>query len=234
MQAALQTGELDAFLFPLHELPTAQPEGLAITAVSQRADPAAWLILPAQYTVDNQLFKLKNGARVGASSALERAQMLHFRPDAIVENTGPDLEANLEMMRAGGLDALLANAAQLQSLPLDDFFMVKFNPVEFVPAPGQGVWAYCCCAGDLETRRALRLLHHPAVSAATNIERKVLKMLGGQQDLALGTFCEIDAAGHYHAHAVMAPGEGQPLRRTRLSQNTHLSLVENIVKALTD
>ncbi len=234
MEAALQTGELDATIEQLSDLLTSQPDGLVIASVSQRWDPAVWLIFPLAHIADNQLFKLKNGASLGVSSDLQKAQLLHFRPDVFFEKMENDLDKELEKLRSGNMDALVANADnfQLQTLNIEEFHIVKFNPIEFVPAPGQGVFAFRCCENDHETRRLLRLLHHPAVSAVTNIERSVLKIWGGRPDLPLGVYCEKDGFGNFHAYAVLADAWDQPLRRVRISQNTHLSLAENLVKSL--
>ncbi|MCB0519011.1 MAG: hypothetical protein H6577_00960 [Lewinellaceae bacterium] len=231
---ALRTGAADMAIQLLKYLPTTQPEGLVIAALSQRSDPSEWLIVPLASIADQQLFKLKQEPKVGVFSTLQKAQMSHFRPDAVFFDVKQDMKGAIEQLRRGDFDALIAGAMYLNHLDddLSYFHIVKFNPIEFLPTPGEGVFAYQCCADDFEIRRLVRLMHHPEVSAVTNIERKLLKMLGDKKDLPLGVFCEQDQFGHFHIHAAIADALGRNLRKARISQNTHLLLAENLVEAL--
>ncbi len=221
-------------LQPLAELPTIQPTGLVIAGVSERENPAEALLIHPN-AVDNQLFKLKTTAKVGASCARQRAQLHGYRPDLNIIDAKGSLSSQLELLQGGGLDAMLFPLNELPRLPLDfqHFTVVPLNVKEFVPAPGQGVFAYQCCLEDMETRRLVKhYLHQSGVSAVTNVERKVLKLLGGQSDLPLGVYCEQDASGNYHVWAAFADAWDLPVKRVRFSQTTYLGFAERVVAGL--
>jgi hydroxymethylbilane synthase len=232
--ATLLRGDVDMAVHPLKYLPTTQPEGLAIAGVGHRANPAEVLLIRPG-AVDSQLFKMKPGAVVGTSSARQKAQLNSYRPGLQFVDIRGELPTQLEKLRKGDFDALLATAVDLSRLQLDvdGLTLVNLNVKEFVPAPGQGVLAYRCCTGDLETRAIInQFLHEPDVAAVTNVERRVLKILGGAPHLALGAYCERDANGNYHIWAALADAWDLPVRRTRLSQSTHLGLAERVVAGL--
>jgi hydroxymethylbilane synthase len=142
----------------------------------------------------------------------------------------------IEKLRRGDVDALFLAAAGVTRLQLDlsDLFVHPLMPREFIPAPAQGVLAYQTLAADVPLRRLLQGLHHSEVSACTNIERKVLKLLGGGCHLPLGVYCERDTRGFYHAHAAFAHTPDAPLSRVRYSSATTFGMAEAIVAQLNE
>lgn len=234
LEESLLNGEVDMAVHSMKDLPTEQPAGLVLAAVSYRENPADWLILRKEAAQKGKLLNLSDNAVVGTSSARRKAQMLTLRPDVELKDIRGNVPTRLDKLRNGDFDAILLAAAGLQRLeiPLDDFTVVPFNPTEFVPAPAQGVLAFQCREEDKETRRVLAKLHHPDVAACTNVERKVLQLIGGGCHAPLGVFCKCDNAGNYHAWAAYAKAWDQPIRRAQLSQATHFRLAEKLVELL--
>jgi porphobilinogen deaminase len=147
--------------------------------------------------------QLKPGARVRAPHPVLQAQIQEFRPD--LQFSGDEIPG---------------------ALPL------ALNPREFCPPPGYGAIAIQACSGDLATRRALRSIHQPAISAMTNVERKLLRLFGGDPQSLLGAWCERDAMGHCHLWAAWAEKPGSPVRRARLSSSTTFELAEQTFAAI--
>ena len=234
IESALLNAEVDMAVHSMKDLPTEQPEGLVLAAVSYREDPADWLVIRSGLEAGGQLLRLPEGAVVGTSSARRKAQMLALRPDVQLKDIRGNVPTRLEKLRREDFDAILLAAAGLRRLaiPLDDFVVVPLNPLEFVPAPAQGVLAFQCREEDKETRRILAGLHHPGVAVCTNVERKVLQLVGGGCHAPLGVYCKRDSAGNYHAWAAYAKAWDQPLRRAQLSQATHFRLAEQLVEQL--
>ena len=147
-----------------------------------------------------------------------------------------DLRGNvptrLEKLRNSDFDAIFLAAAGIGRLGLDvsDLRVVELNPREFVPAPAQGVLAWQTLRDDIPTRTILQKIHHPDISARTNVERRVLQLLDGGCQLPLGVHCELDAAGNYHAFAACFL-DGQ-MRRARLSSSTRAGMAEKLVADL--
>lgn len=234
IEDALLRGDVDMAVHSMKDMPTTQPEGLVLAAVSYREDPADWLIMRKEVSEEGRLFGLRENAVVGTSSSRRKAQMLDFRSDIQLQDIRGNVPTRLEKLRRGDFDAILLAGAGLTRLEMDlsGFEVVKFNPKEFIPAPAQGVLTFQCCAEDKATRRLLQELNHPDVSAITNVERKVLKLMGGGCHMPLGVYCERDQMGNYHVWGAMAETWDQPVRRMRLSQSTHLNLAERMVEGL--
>lgn len=233
LEEALLIGAIDMAVHSMKDLPTTSPEGLVTTAVSYRENPVDILLINKNSVSNKTVFKLKEKAVVGTSSARRKAQLLDFRPDLQIKDIRGNVPTRIQKLKDGHFDAIVLAAAGIERLQLDlsGFETIYFNPKEFVPAPAQGVLAYQCCADDLELRRILKKIHHPDVSAVTNIERKVLQLLDGGCQLPLGVYCEKDTNGYYHVWAAI--GTNDTLKRTRLSSTTTYQLAEKIVAQLT-
>ena len=233
IEDAMLRGEVDLAVHSMKDLPTNQPEGLAITAVSYRDNPADLLIIRPEAVLPGQIFKLKPGAAVGTSAARRKAQMRHFRPDVELKDLRGNVPTRLEKLRKGEYDAIFLAAAGVGRLGLDlsGLEIIELNPREFVPAPAQGVLAWQTHRDDLPTRRILKQLHHPEISAVTNVERRVLQLMDGGCQLPLGVHATRDAAGNFHVFAACEiDGE---MRRAQLSQSTSFGMAEKVVAQMT-
>jgi hydroxymethylbilane synthase len=233
IEDALLRGDIDLAVHSMKDLPTEQPEGLVITAVSYRENPADWLVVRKEAVDRNQLLALKQGAIVGTSAARRKAQMKDLRPDVHLKDIRGNVPTRLEKLKGGDFDAIFLAAAGVSriQLSLDEFELIQLHPSEFVPAPAQGVLAWQTNREDLSTRRILKQLHHPDVSAVTNVERKVLQLMDGGCQLPLGVHCYRDAAGNYHVHA--ACQLNSQMNRVHLSSSTSAGLAERTLQALT-
>ena len=234
IEDALLRGDIDMAVHSMKDLPTTSVEGLVITAVSYRENPADCLVINKESRVEEALFQLKKGAVVGTSSARRKAQMLDFRPDIQLKDIRGNVPTRLDKLKKGDFDAILLAAAGLIRLEMDlaDFYVLRFNPKEFVPAPAQGVLAFQTTTKDKNTRRILKQLHHTEVAAVTNVERSILKMVDGGCHLPLGVYCERDAAGNFHVWAAKAETWNGKVKRVRRSQSTKYELAEKVVTAL--
>lgn len=234
IEDALLREEVDLAVHSMKDLPTQQPDGLVLTAVSYRANPADALIIHSSAVVDGPLFHLKKGAVVGTSSARRKSQMLDFRPDIHLKDIRGNVPTRLEKLARGDFDAILLAAAGLERLKinLDAFRVIRFNPREFIPAPAQGVLAFQARKDDLALRRMLKKIHRADVAQTTNIERKVLQLADGGCHMPLGVYCELDPQGNYHVWAAKAVEWDSPLKRTHISSSTTFELAESVLAGL--
>jgi len=232
IEDALLRGEVDLAVHSMKDLPTRQPQGLCITAVSYRHNPSDLLIIRKEAYAEKALLKLNPNVTVGTSANRRKAQLLAYRPDVHLKDIRGNVPTRLEKLRAGDFDAIFLAAAGVERLGLDlsDFEVLELPVREFVPAPAQGVLAWQTNRDDTPTRLILKKLHHPDVSSCTNVERRLLQLMEGGCQLPLGAFCERDSSGNYHAFAACEI-EGQ-LRRTRLSSSTSFGMAEKLVEQL--
>lgn len=234
IEDCLLRGQIDMAVHSMKDLPTTSPEGLVITAVSYRDNPSDWLLIRKESVTKNKLFKLKEGAIVGSSSARRKAQMLDFRPDVVMKDVRGNVPTRIRKLRNGDFDGIILAAAGISRLNIDlsDLELVKMNPKEFVAAPAQGVLAYQTCDYAKDIRRVLKHIHHSEVSACTNVERKVLKLMNGGCQMPLGVYCEKDANNNYHVWAAKSAGWNTPVARVQLSSSTSSQLAEKVVLEL--
>lgn len=234
IEDALLAGTIDLAIHSLKDMPTSQPEGLTLAALSYRADPADLLLIHPKAYDDEQPLKIAAGARVGTSSARRKAQLLDLQAGLVLEDIRGNVPTRLQKVRDGEVDAVLLAAAGLERLELDysDLHCVRLHPREFVPAAGQGVMAVQTRLDDTNLRRQLAPLHQTVVGNCTNVERKTLQLLGGGCQSPLGVHCFADAAGNYHAYAALAESWDGPLRRAQHSSSTHAGLAQQLVAKL--
>ncbi len=225
---------IDLAVHSMKDMPTTAPEGLVITAVSYRENPADWLLIHPDAVAEQEVLKFKQGAIVGTSSARRKSQVRSIRKDIELKDIRGNVPTRIEKLRKGDFDAILLAAAGIERLELDlsDLTIVKLHPREFVPAPAQGVLAFQTRTEDLDTRRILKQLHQPEVAEVTNIERSVLKLFDGGCQLPLGVYCEKDQLGNYHVWAAKAESWNSELKRVHLSSSTKFELAENVVVKL--
>jgi hydroxymethylbilane synthase len=174
IENALRAGEIDLAVHSLKDVPTRLPEGLALGAVLERADPHDALI--ARNGVRN-FDHLPQGARVGTSSLRRRAQLLAARPDLHVADLRGNVDTRLRKLRAGEYDAVVLAVAGLTRLGLERQIDQQLPLELMLPAPGQGALAVECRADDRATLSITSLLHHRPTWAAVTAERAFLQGL---------------------------------------------------------
>jgi len=78
-----------------------------------------------------------------------------------------------------GLDAALLAAAGLERLELADRIAQRLDPLEVMPAPGQGALGLEIRGDDRAVRTTLAPLEHAPSARAVTAERSLLAALGG-------------------------------------------------------
>ncbi len=231
---AIVKGEIAACA--LNTMPTSLPLGLVITALSERK--VANNCLVAKITVDVRnpdsfgegvLFSEKNDVKVLTLSDINRAQMQYLQPNYTVEKADLTPLESLEKLNSGAFDAIVLSQIDVKMLDLQaDLWQIQpFSVREFIPKAGQGVTCFIAAEDDLPTRRLLKEAHHPSVSAVTNIERTIQKMLN---DNDVSAYCERDRMGNYHLWAAALVNNA--FRKIRLSQSTTFGMAEKAVQQL--
>lgn len=212
IEEALLAGRIDAAVHSLKDLPTAQPEGLLIAAVSERADPRDCLV-SAKFA---SLAELPDGAVVGTSSLRRKAQLKAHHPGLHFKDVRGNLQTRLGKLDAGEYDALVLAAAGLDRLALGDRIRERLAPDACLPAVGQGALAVECRAADDRVRALLAPLEHAATRACVTAERALLRSLEGG--------CQVPIAAHARHEggvlvllALVAALEGDPIVTTRVA-----------------
>ncbi|MFJ4832783.1 hydroxymethylbilane synthase [Streptomyces sp. NPDC088747] len=195
LRDALLAKDVDFAVHSLKDLPTGQPDELALAAVPLREDPRDVLVAR-----DGRTFaELPDGARIGTGSPRRMAQL-----NAYARNHGTTIETvairgnvdtRIGYVRKGELDAVVLAAAGLSRLgrlaDVTDFLSVD----TVLPAPGQGALAIECAADNADLVAALGELDDPLSRAAVTAERSLLAALEAGCSAPVGAFADLLADG---------------------------------------
>lgn len=191
IEDALLTKEIDLAVHSHKDLETNPPEGLIISSVSDRANPADILLINKNSIDNSQKWGLKKGAIVGTSSARRKSQMLKYRSDVVINDLRGNVPTRINKLRQGDYNAILLAKAGVDRLETDlsEFVEIVLNPAEFVPAPAQGVLGLQIRESDQVLNDILQKMNFPDVQKRINLERNVLNLLDGGCQLPLGVYC---------------------------------------------
>ena len=197
IEEQLLNNAVDLAVHSHKDLETTQPEGLAIGAVSHRANPADVILVRKVRADASKKFKLSQNSIVGTSSARRHVQLTHFRPDLSIKDIRGNITTRIQKLRNGDFDAIILAYAGISRLKLDvsDLELVEMDIKEFIPAPAQGVLALQIREGDHELKNILHKINHPEVANAISIERNILKGCNGGCQLPLGAYAEKGGKG---------------------------------------
>ena len=189
IEDALRDGRIDVAVHSLKDLPTSLPAGLVLAAVPQRADPAEALV--TRETGVTSIAELAAGARLGTSSLRRVAQVRYLRTDLDIVPLRGNVPTRVQKVKEGrdGLDAALLAAAGLERLDLQGQIAARLDPLDVMPAPGQGALGLEVRADDRKARDTLAPLEDPASARQVAAERSLLAALEGGCQAPVAAYC---------------------------------------------
>lgn len=232
LEDALLQNHIDLAVHSHKDLPTVNPEGLSIAAVSEREDPSELLLIRKE-SCDLQLaFNFKKNTILGTSSARRKVQMKQFRPDIELKDIRGNVPTRIDKLRRGEFDAILLAKAGVERLKLDlsDLVVIELDPRQFVPAPAQGVLALQIREDDSLLNDFLKkVIHDDAVSQSISVERKILNLFEGGCHMPLGAYT-IFENNRYKLWAAKANNDTELPNRLYLESSNVEQLAEKAVK----
>jgi hydroxymethylbilane synthase len=206
IEAALTAGEIECAVHSLKDVPGELAPGLRLAAVPERAD-ARDVVLTR---TPGGLAGLAAGARVGTSSPRRAALLGALWPRLAVVDLRGNVDTRLRKLEAGEVDALILAAAGLDRLGIVHPHAEPCDPIEFVPAIGQGALA-------VETRddrfaSLVQAIEDEASRRAVDAERAFLHAVGGSCLTPLGAHATYEA-GRLSLRALIASPDGRRVVR---------------------
>ncbi len=188
IEEALLDGAIDLAVHSSKDMPTALPDGLAITAFLPREDVRDAFVSKTYASLED----LPRGAVVGTSSLRRQATVLRKRPDLKIVQFRGNVNTRLTKLEAGVADATLLAYAGLKRLGLAHL-ATHVLPVEtFLPAVGQGAICIETRADDTETRALVGAIHDPTTAIALAAERAFLARLDGSCRTPIAGYARLD------------------------------------------
>lgn len=229
IQRALLDERIDLAVHSLKDLPTAEPGGLCLAAVPERAAVGDVLVCPPAGPTNLDageapsppapagpppLASLAEGAVVGTGSLRRRSQLLHVRPDLRVEDVRGNVETRLRKLDADDYDAMILAEAGLRRLGLAERITQTLPSSIVLPAVGQGALALEARSDDHAARSALGRLDHPPTHAAVLAERAMLAALEGGCLAAIAAWGRVDQEALTLTGRVLSPDGSQKIDST--------------------
>jgi hydroxymethylbilane synthase len=186
LRDALLAGEVDVAVHSLKDLPTYPHDGVVVAAVPLREDPRDAVVARDGLT----LGELPVGSTVGTGSPRRVAQLEALGLGLVVVGVRGNVDTRVAKVRSGELDAVLLARAGLARIDRLEEVTEVLDPLQMLPAPGQGALAVECRADD-DLASALAVLDDPGTRAATTAERAVLATLEGGCSAPVGALADI-------------------------------------------
>ncbi|MBA2445283.1 MAG: hydroxymethylbilane synthase [Nocardioidaceae bacterium] len=174
VREALVAGDVDIVVHSLKDLPTAPDERVRLAAVPARDDSRDALVARDGLT----LGELPVGSTVGTGSPRRAAQLNALGLGLDVVPIRGNVDTRIAKVAAGELDAVLLARAGLVRLGRQDEITETIDPIQMLPAPGQGALAIevAASAGSLAGDISAAL-DDPFSRAAVTAERALLRTL---------------------------------------------------------
>jgi hydroxymethylbilane synthase len=186
LREALLSGAVDVAVHSLKDLPTYPHDGVTLAAVPLREDPRDVVVARDGLT----LGELPVGSRVGTGSPRRAAQLHALGLGLDVVGVRGNVDTRIGKVRAGEYDAVLLARAGLARIGRLDEATEVLDPLQMLPAPGQGALAVECRSDD-ELAGELARLDDPHTRAAVRAERAVLATLEGGCSAPIGALAEV-------------------------------------------
>lgn len=201
IEEALLDGRIDIAVHSSKDMPTALPEGLALSAFLPREDPRDAFVGGAAA----KLLDLPEGATVGSSSLRRQALVRRMRPDLKVVTFRGNVQSRLRKLGEGVVDGTLLANAGLRRLGLEQV-ITELLPLDlFPPAPGQGAICIESRRGDTRVEAMLAPIDDPATRAALACERAFLAFLDGSCRTPIAGHARVDAGRIAFSGMILTP-----------------------------
>ena len=187
LREALLRGEVDLAVHSLKDLPAADHPGLLIAATPPREDPRDALVARDGLT----LGELPAGATIGTGSPRRVAALAALGLGFEIRPLRGNVDSRLARVSDGELDAVVLASAGLRRIDRADRISEAIDPLQMLPAPGQGALAVEVRADDAATIEIVSALDDCDTRAAVTAERAVLRGLQSGCSAPVGALAEV-------------------------------------------
>jgi hydroxymethylbilane synthase len=172
LEDALIAKRIDIAVHTLKDLALQPPETLEIASIPKRLEARDALVGRAGC---KNLASLAAGARLGVNGAHRLAFLRSYRSELELVELAGDVEARLEALGSGQVDAFLLAANDLLRLEFRNRIDELVSPDLILPAPGQGAIALIARNDDDIAIEVAYSIHHHASDDRITAERAFLE-----------------------------------------------------------
>jgi hydroxymethylbilane synthase len=215
VREAVIAGEVDVVVHSLKDLPTIEDPRVMLAAVPVREDPRDVLVARDGLT----LGELPAGARIGTGSPRRKAQINALGLGVEVVAIRGNVDTRLDKVASGEYDAVVLARAGLIRLGRADEATEILDPIQMLPAPGQGALAVEVAAGSGELAIEIEgVINDVGTRQAVTAERALLRALEAGCSAPIGALADIaegeDGAELWIRGVVAAPDGSHLVRQS--------------------
>jgi hydroxymethylbilane synthase len=186
LREALLDGRVDVAVHSLKDLPTQPAEGGAPGALPPPPGPRDAVVARDGLT----LGELPQGSRIGTGSPRRFAQLQALGLGLEVVGVRGNVDTRIGKVRDGELDGVILARAGLARIDRLEEATEVLDPLQMLPAPGQGALAVECRSDDT-LAGSLAVLDDAGSRAAVEAERSVLATLEGGCSAPIGALADV-------------------------------------------
>ncbi len=188
VREALAAGHVDLVVHSLKDLPTADDDRVTLAAVPVRGDVRDALVARDGLT----LGELPPGSRVGTGSPRRAAQLFALGLGLDVVAIRGNVDTRISRVTAGELDGVVLARAGLVRIGRHDEITETIDPIQMLPAPGQGALAVEVAASAQDLARSVaEVLDDAPTRAAVTAERELLRVLEAGCSAPVGALADV-------------------------------------------
>ncbi|GAA6524874.1 hydroxymethylbilane synthase [Intrasporangium sp. DVR] len=187
IRQALADGRVDVAVHSLKDLPTAPEPGLVVAAVPVREDSRDVLVARDGLT----LGELPVGSIVGTGSPRRTAQLAALGLGIEIRPIRGNVDTRLRLVSSGQVDAVILARAGLARLGRLEVVTEVLDPIQILPAPGQGALAIECRVDRPDVVEAVSILEDADTRASITAERALLAALEAGCTAPVGALAEV-------------------------------------------
>ncbi|MFN0083891.1 MAG: hydroxymethylbilane synthase [Blastocatellia bacterium] len=216
LHRALLERRVDLTVHDLADLPVDLPPALHLAAIPAREDAREALLATASLGERIQSLKeLPAQARIGVDNLRRAAQLRGRFPELRLTTLPAGMESRVRALETDACDGIIASAAEVHGLGLEERIAVRIDPLELLPAAGQGALGVAARTDDPRTNMLLEMLNHWPTRFAVEAERALLRELSAAIAAPIAAWAHVERDGLLHLEALAADAhDGAMIRRT--------------------
>ena len=232
IESELLSQKIDLAVHSLKDLPSTLPDGLKYIGSPKREDARDVFISHKWRSLEDAPVK----SIIASGSTRRKAQFLEVRSDFEFRDLRGNIETRLNKLKTEGWDGIIMAAAALHRLNMSDQITRYLDPLQFVPAVGQGAIGLEIKQGREELEKLLDSIIDIETTQCCQAERLFLSRLEGGCSSAIGCWGRMENR-RFLITGYAAAGNGSKVLRKSLkgmpadSNQLALQLAEDFEKA---
>jgi hydroxymethylbilane synthase len=188
IEEKLISDDIDIAVHSLKDMESVENDKLTIGAYIKRNDYRDVIISNKIKNIED----LKNKIVIGSSSRRRELQLKKINQNISIVNIRGNIDTRIQKLEEEKLDGIILAAAGVKTLKLNNKISILFETEVVLPAVGQGIIAVQCKKNNEVAKNFLKNINDPETELCAKAERKMLQVLGGDCETAIGGIAIIE------------------------------------------